>query len=192
MVVGPPPPVDLNAMLTTLEPAIRARVPERVSVRLSLLPEAWRCTFDRDTVSRLLLDLVGDASGDLEAGGDLIVGTRNYAFDAANVRDTPGARVGEFARITVRDSGRGLTNGALERVFDPSVTTRPAASAAWLLTRRLGGFTRVESAEGIGTAVHLYFPRAGEAPSPAVPPPGRKRYRASGGRSTQRRSRSLS
>jgi signal transduction histidine kinase len=28
---------------------------------------------------------------------------------------------------------------------------------------RLGGFVRVESAEGIGTAVHLYFPRIVEA-----------------------------
>jgi hypothetical protein len=38
------------------------------------------------------------------------------------------------------------------------------------LTRRFGGFTRVESAEGIGTAVHLYFRRAvavgGVAPQP--------------------------
>jgi hypothetical protein len=28
---------------------------------------------------------------------------------------------------------------------------------------RLGGFVRVESAEGIGTAVHLYFTRAADA-----------------------------
>jgi hypothetical protein len=31
-----------------------------------------------------------------------------------------------------------------------------------------GGFARVESAEGVGTAIHLYFPRAGEATEGAV------------------------
>ena len=80
----------------------------------------------------------------------------------------------------------------MERIFDPSVTVRPAACAAWLLTRKFGGFARVESAEGVGTAVHLYFPRAGDIAAPAEPAPGRRRYRVSGGRSTQRRSRSLS
>jgi signal transduction histidine kinase len=61
--------------------------------------------------------------------------------------------------VTIRDSGPGLSDEALDQVFEPAKTTRPAAATAAETMRRLGGFVRVESAEGVGTAVHLYFPR---------------------------------
>jgi signal transduction histidine kinase len=107
------------------------------------------------------------------ADGSLIVGTRNFAFDQTTIADYPGARIGEFARITVRDNGRGLTDAEFERIADPETTTRPAVANAAAVMARLGGFLRVESAEEIGTAVHLYFTRvvdAAEAPR-AVPAP---------------------
>jgi len=113
----------------------------------------------------LVLGLAAEASADLAAGGQLILGTRNAAFDEGSVADTPDAEIGEFVRVTVRDSGPGLSDAALDQVFDPGATTRPAAATAAETMRRLGGFIRVESAEGVGTAVHLYFRRLAD---PAV------------------------
>src|SRR5207248_4830405 len=89
------------------------------------------------------------------------LGTRNYAFDEASLAETPGAEIGEFVRLTVRDSGPGLSDEALDQVFDAETTRRPAVAQAAETMRRLGGFIRVESAEGVGTAVHVYFPRSG-------------------------------
>jgi ABC-type nitrate/sulfonate/bicarbonate transport system substrate-binding protein len=151
---------DLNPLLARLERAIRQRVPRRVAFRLSLLPELWRCRADPATVRALVLDLVAAAGDDLKDAGDLVVGTRNYAFDAASLDDTPGAQLGEYVRVTVRDSGPGLSEEALDRIFDPVTTPRRAAARSAEAMRALGGFARVESAEGVGTAVHLYFPRA--------------------------------
>ena len=146
-------------MLNRLERAIRRRLPRGATLRLSLLPELWRCGGNERMAQKLLLDLVAAAAADLAPGGQLIVGTRNYAFDEASVLATPGAELGEFVRLTVRDSGPGLSDEALDRVLDPALTTRPSAAAAATALCRIGGFVRVESAEGIGTAVHLYFPR---------------------------------
>ena len=61
----------------------------------------------------------------------------------------------------VRTAVRALL-AALDRVFDPITTTRHAIPHAAETMRRLGGFIRIESAEGIGTAVHLYFSRLAE------------------------------
>jgi len=165
-----PEPADLNAVLTRLDRAMRQLVPRRVAFRTSLLPELWRCRAEPETVRRLVLDLVAAAAADLKGAdlkganlnsrGELVVGTRNFAFDAAAVAATPGAQLGEFARVTVRDTGPGLSDEAVDRVFDPAVTVRPPVAAAAQALRPLGGFVRVEAAEGIGTAVHLYFPRA--------------------------------
>jgi signal transduction histidine kinase len=68
----------------------------------------------------------------------------------------------------VRDNGNGLSQERLDRVFDPERTGDPAICTAAVLARRLGGFARVESAEGIGTAVHLFFRRSPD-PAPAEP-----------------------
>ncbi len=151
---------DLNTVLARLERTMRQRVPRRVAFRLSLLPELWRCRAESPMVRSLVLDLVTAAVAELRGKGELIVGTRNIAIDADALVDTPGAQIGEFARITVRDSGPDLADEALDRVFDRAQTSRPSAAAAAETMRDLGGFARVESAEGIGTAIHLYFPRA--------------------------------
>jgi ABC-type nitrate/sulfonate/bicarbonate transport system substrate-binding protein len=171
----PEPPVhsspaaaDLNALLHRLQPAIRHRLPRGVGFRLSLLPALWRCHSDPQTLRRLTLDLVAAAAADLEAGGELIIGTRNFAFDQTSAAAISGASIGEYARLTVRDSGAGLSDAALAQVFDPAATPRPAVAAAADAMRGLGGFARVESAEGVGTAVHLYFPRAVDA-APTAP-----------------------
>ena len=154
-----PAPADLNAVLTKLERTIRQRLPRGVGYRASLLRELWSCGADPQDVRRVVLELVAEAGTDIASGGQLILGTRNYAFDKASVADTPGAEIGEFVRLTVRDSGPGLSAEALNQVFDAAVTRRPAAVRAAEAMRQLGGFIRVESAEGVGTAVHLYFPR---------------------------------
>jgi len=155
-----PAGADLNTVLARLERTMRQRVPRRVAFRLSLLPELWRCRAESPMVRSLVLDLVTAAVAELRGKGELIVGTRNIAIDADALVDTPGAQIGEFARITVRDSGPDLADEALDRVFDRAQTSRPSAAAAAETMRDLGGFARVESAEGIGTAIHLYFPRA--------------------------------
>jgi ABC-type nitrate/sulfonate/bicarbonate transport system substrate-binding protein len=163
----PTPPTDLNAVLAPLERRIRQRIRGKVRCRFSLLPELWPCRTEGGTVAAAVLDLVGAATAAMDADGTLIVGTRNFIFDEANVLDYPGTRVGAFARITVRDNGPGLTDSELERIADPHATTRPAVASATAIMERLGGFVRVESAEGIGTAVHLYFARVSDSADPS-------------------------
>jgi ABC-type nitrate/sulfonate/bicarbonate transport system substrate-binding protein len=161
---------DLNAMLQTLERTIRRRVPDPVKCRLSLLPKLWLCHTDPDAVAKATLDLVTAAVADMPAGGDLIVGTRQYAIDDAASAELGGSAAGEYVRLTIKDNGPGLTPERLDRLFEPAATARPAVVAAGELTRRLGGFIRAESAEGIGTAVHLYFRRAIAADAVAQQP----------------------
>jgi len=155
-----PRPIDLNTTLTTLERSTRRRVPGSVKCRYSLLPEPWLCHTDPDAIAATTLDLVAAAVADMPAGGDLIIGTRQYAIDDAMAAELLGSAAGDYVRLTVKDNGPGLSQERLDSIFDPAATVRPAVAAAGELTRRLGGFARVESAEGIGTAVHLYFRRA--------------------------------
>jgi ABC-type nitrate/sulfonate/bicarbonate transport system substrate-binding protein len=155
----PPPLTDLNDVLAPLQRRIRQRVRGKVRCRFSLLAELWACRTESGAVAATVLDLVDAANAAMNTDGALIVGTRNFTFDEANILDYPGARLGEFARITIRDGGPGLSDAQFEQILDPENTIRPAIPKAAALMERLGGFVRVESAEGVGTAVHLYFER---------------------------------
>ena len=156
------PSTDLNATLATLERPIRRRLPGSVTLRLSLQPDPLPCQIDPDAITAMVLDLVSEAIADMPEGGALILGSRQYTIGHATADEFPGSAPGDYVRVTVKDSGCGLSPERLERIFYPEATTRPAAAAAWQSTHRLGGFAAAESAEHVGTAVHLYFRRAAE------------------------------
>ncbi len=167
-----PRTIDLNTELAALEPKIGHRLPKTVTCRLSLLPEPLLCDADPEALAVSLFDLVNEAAGQMANGGELVVGTRRYAIDDAGAAEFPGSAPGNYGRVTVKDAGPGLSPECLNQVFYPDKTTRPAVAAVWQSMRRLGGFAAVESAEGIGTAVHLYFrrvPAIDERREPAAP-----------------------
>jgi ABC-type nitrate/sulfonate/bicarbonate transport system substrate-binding protein len=170
---GPPsaPAIDLNATLTGFEESIRRMLPRHIKWRLSLHPRTRQCYADSDSVTALVRILVAEATADMPKGGELAIGTRLCAIDHATATAFPGSIPGDYVRLTVRDSGLGLSAERLEHVFYPLKTDRPGAAAAWELTRRLGGFAAVESAPGVGTAVHIYF-RADEIAESAELPDG--------------------
>jgi len=125
-----PRPTDLNAALTRLERPIRRRIPDTVNCRFSLVPAPWLCQADPHAVEEAILDLVAAAVADMPAGGDLIVGTRQYVIDDAGAAELAGSTPGSYVRLTVRDNGPGLSSERLDRIFDPAATARPAVAAA--------------------------------------------------------------
>jgi signal transduction histidine kinase len=151
---------DLNATLAPLEQSLRRRLPNSIDCRFSLLPELWPCLADANAVAKVVRDLVAAAVADMPGGGDLVVGTRQYAIDEAAVVEFAAGAAGDYVRLTVKDNGSGFSAESLESIFDPAVTVRPEVAGARVLACRHGGFACVESVEGIGTAVHLYFRRA--------------------------------
>src|SRR5215469_16796954 len=74
---------------------------------------------------------------------------------------------GQYARITVTDTGRGISEADLKRIFEPFFTTRPAGSGLGLATAReivlehLGAMN-VCSTVGVGSRFEVWLPRTGE------------------------------
>jgi CheY-like chemotaxis protein len=73
---------------------------------------------------------------------------------------------GEYGLIRVRDTGGGIPAGILSRVFDPFFTTKPVGKGTGLglsqvfgIARQSGGLAQIESQEGVGTTVSLWFPK---------------------------------
>jgi signal transduction histidine kinase len=148
---------DLNAVVRDV--ARDAGAPHDARVRLRLADPLPRARGDPVALRRILENLLANALDSLDgAGGMVTLGTE------------PGDAAGAV-RVTVADTGAGMTREQLERAFEDFYTTKERGSGLGLsIVRRLvvdvHGALRVESSPGAGTCVTVELPTeagAGEA-----------------------------
>ena len=167
-------PTDLNRLVTDLVTLAASTLGSRVRVTTELAPELWPAMVDPSQVEAALLNLCLNARDAMPEGGQLTITTANEVLKAGDVVDGPPP--GDFACISVADTGKGMTPDVLRRAFDPFFTTKgPNGSGLGLsqvygMARQSGGTVRAESTPGRGTRVALLLPRAASAPEAAPTP----------------------
>jgi two-component system, NtrC family, nitrogen regulation sensor histidine kinase NtrY len=151
-------PCDVNAVV---EQVLRNTASDGTELRTNLADGLPRALGDTLILRRILENLVGNAVDSVAGrpGGTVTVSTA-----------AAGAGSEDRVRITVADTGPGMTKGELDRVFDDFYTTKPGGSGLGLsIVRRLildlNGTLRVETEPGAGTRVMVELPTspAGDA-----------------------------
>jgi PAS domain S-box-containing protein len=188
-----PERADLNMLVVGLWDLLGRSVGEEIRLERRLAEPLWPVHADVNQIESSLLNLVINARDAMPDGGSVTVETANASLRPADLANEPGVEPGDYAVLTVRDSGTGMPPDLLARVFEPFFTTKPIGQGTGLglsqlygFARQSGGFVRIDSAVGRGTAVHLHLPRdhaaaaeqAAPAPTPApaavpTPPTGR-------------------
>ena len=143
-------PVDVNAVVR--ETLRHAAAPAVGEIRTELGNDLPPVRGDALVLRRILENLLGNAVDALDARP----GTVTVATSAAD-GDTPAVR------LTVADTGRGMTRAELDRAFDDFYTTKPGGTGLGLsIVRRLvldlNGRLRVETEPGQGTRFIIEFP----------------------------------
>ena len=178
-----PERADLNMLVVGLWDLLGRSVGEEIRLERRLAEPLWPVHADVNQIESALLNLVINARDAMPDGGSVTVETANAVFSPGDLVNDPGVEPGDYAVLTVRDTGTGMPADVLARVFEPFFTTKPIGQGTGLglsqlygFARQSGGFVRIDSAVGLGTAVHLHLPRdhaaAGQsAPAPAPAPP---------------------
>ncbi|MGD9611602.1 MAG: PAS domain S-box protein [Kiritimatiellia bacterium] len=150
-------------------------------VQLAWRPSAalWPVKVDPAQVDQMLVNLCVNARDAIAGVGQIAIETDNAVLDADFCATHPGAFPGEYARLTVRDTGCGMDPETLGHVFEPFYTTKAPGKGTGLglamvygVVKQNGGYIDVASAEGQGTVVQIYLPRHGDevaSAPPAVP-----------------------
>ena len=178
-------PLNLHSAFEGLQSLLKSTCGENIALELNLPPELWNILTDAHQFDSAVINLVINARDAMPAGGQVRIAARNVVFEEA--MPPHGLAPGEYVHVCVTDTGTGMPDAVIQRAFDPFFTTKPIGQGTGLglsmiygYMRQTGGVAVIESEEGQGTAVQLYFLRAGDVPDfedsvPLSEEPGAKR-----------------
>jgi PAS domain S-box-containing protein len=172
-----PAVVDLNEAMGALDRMIGRLIGDRIAVETSFASGIWRVRVDRGHLDQVVMNLVVNARDAMPGGGTLHLRTENAALDApSSAALGAGARPGDFAVLTVADTGCGMDDATRARIFEPFFTTKGEGKGTGLglatvdeIVRAAGGFIDLHTAPGKGAAFRIHLPRY-EGPETAPVP----------------------
>jgi PAS domain S-box-containing protein len=162
--------VDLNTVVTTIEPILQRALGEVSRVELRLAEDLGQVKADPGQLDQVLLNLALNARDAMPDGGTLTIETMNVAIDEqhATAKALDPVAPGRYAALIVTDTGAGMDRETLAHIFEPFFTTKGVGEGTGLglatvygIVKQSGGFVSVHSEPGHGTSFRIYLPLPG-------------------------------
>jgi len=167
--------LDLNAVIADVEQMLRRSIGEHIALIVRPGANLPPVSCDPGQIEQLLVSLAVNARDAMPAGGNLVVDTAPFVVDEAHPELDPG----EYVRLRICDSGKGMPPEVIERAFEPFFTTKASGEGTGLglatvygIVTQAGGSVSISSAPDLGTTVTVLLPVSGaEEDVPAEEPP---------------------
>lgn len=161
--------VQINDLIPTIEHLLDRAVGETVNMKFFREQNLWECRTDPHQLETAILNLAINARDAMPEGGQLVIKTANRRVDQA-LASRWEASTGEYAMISVGDTGIGMSPEVLAHVFEPFFTTKDVGKGTGLglsqvygFAKQSGGFVAVTSAPGRGTLIEVFLKRSTDA-----------------------------
>jgi two-component system, cell cycle sensor histidine kinase and response regulator CckA len=157
--------MDLNVLVADLRKMLIRLIGEDLDLTAELAPFPLQVKVDPGQMEQVIMNLVINARDALSGGGRIVIKCDRVILDEHYCRTTFGARPGTFVRVTVTDSGCGMTKEVMEKIFEPFFTTKGlhkgtglGLSVVFGIIKQHGGWVNVYSETGKGTTFRVYLP----------------------------------
>jgi signal transduction histidine kinase len=161
-------PTDLNRCLHELVDPLRRTIHPRIALEIHTAPGLWTVLADSAAMYHVLMSLCLNAHEAMPKGGQLSLESANVTRGEAKGVPTEDAGTGDFVRLRVLDTGRGIAPDVLPHIFEPFVTTKDVGQGTGLslamafgVVKQHRGWIECTSAVNEGTCFDIYLPRAG-------------------------------
>ncbi len=168
--------VQLGPIVHDVIKLLRATVPTTIDIRYYVEPNCGAVEADGSQIHQVLMNLGTNAYHAMrEQGGTLEIRLDAATVDGALAAQSPRLDVGEYVRLTVRDTGHGMDADTQARLFEPFFTTKKVGEGTGLglsvvhgIVMSHDGEITVDSTPGFGTTFTVYLPMVEEAASVAT------------------------
>jgi signal transduction histidine kinase/ActR/RegA family two-component response regulator len=169
-----PERVDSKELIGGMSDLLDRTLGERIRVQVKLASDTWPTYVDPHQLENAIVNLAVNARDAMDGRGVMRIATQNVKLMANEVGDV---RAGEYVKISVSDTGCGMTREVLDRAFEPFFTTKPVGKGTGLGLSQIFGFAHqsggevgIESEAGKGTTVSIFLPRTEAAATVRVHP----------------------
>lgn len=167
--------LNLNDIVANTLPLIKGTFKKTIEITTNLVADLTNIEGDAGQLEQSVLNLCINARDAMPSGGSLIIETTNRRVDKDFAGTHLGLSEGDYAVLSVSDTGVGMTPDIKERIFEPFFTTKERGgvtgmglSTVYGIVKNHGGKITVYSEPGKGTTFRLYFPAMAGLPDGAA------------------------
>jgi two-component system, cell cycle sensor histidine kinase and response regulator CckA len=157
--------LNLNSLVEDLKKMLRRVISEHIELVTSLEPALGEVKADQGQMEQVIINLAVNSRDAMPEGGKLTIATSNEIIDEAFARQHPPMMAGEYARLSVIDTGCGMDAATLSRAFEPFFTTKEPGKGTGLglatvygVVKQSGGYIWASSEPGKGARFDVYLP----------------------------------
>ncbi len=174
-----PQVLDLGEVLSDLTMLLRRLIGEKVALDVVHGRDLWAVKADISQFEQVIVNLAVNARDAMPDGGRLQLRTSKVTAAECARYQTKGMPAADYVLVEVSDTGSGIPEGIIDKIFDPFFSTKEVGKGTGLglstvygIIKQTGGFVYVDSVEHEGTKFRIFLPRhiaAAEAEAPAQP-----------------------
>jgi nitrogen-specific signal transduction histidine kinase/ActR/RegA family two-component response regulator len=169
--------LDLNGVVRDTEKMLRRLIGEHIELILAPAPVPLLVKVDAGQMEQVVLNLVVNARDAMSNGGKLILGLEQTRLVSAVAGHCSTIPPGDYAVLTVKDTGCGMSAEVRAHLFEPFFTTKAPGKGTGLglstvygITQQSEGHIRVISQPQLGTTFKIYLPLVQAIPAAVVAP----------------------
>jgi len=159
--------VNINQSILSMQNMLEHSITAAIELKLQLEPKLWDVVIDDGELQDVILNLIINARDAMPLGGAIWLLTENIVLHDRQSFYINHLNPGSYIKLSVIDSGTGMNQQTLERIFEPFYTTKSLGQGTGLgmpmvfgFVNRVHGAIDVQSAEGTGTRIDIYVPKA--------------------------------
>ena len=157
----------LGEVVVGYKKTLRRLVREDIELEIHIKAKAACIEADASRLGQVLLNLAVNAQDAMPNGGRLSLEISDVVLDEGHSGGTTETKTGSYVVLSVTDTGQGMDEDTVSKVFDPFYSTKERGKGTGLglatvhgIVQQHNGWIEVRSAPGEGTTFKLYFPRA--------------------------------
>ncbi len=169
-------PVRVQSIVREAIKLLKSVIPATIEIRQNIDPDAGHVLADPTQIHQIIMNLATNAYHAMEkSGGTLELTLRQEETDDDDLNISSDIRSGTYIRLTMSDSGHGMSKAVTEKIFDPYFTTKEIGKGSGMglavvhgIVKNHGGAITVDSQPGKGSVFTIRLPAITEKPASKI------------------------